>query len=377
MDVDQSINLIQEARMMTNSTPFFYTSKDVLRQNYFKFIDTFPNTTVFYAVKANADPSILQHLNFLGSSFEAASYFEVKDLLELKVPAHKIMLGTSVKKAEHISKAFKSGVEMFAADSLKEVEKLAANAPGSKICIRAAVDDTDSVFSFSERFGAPIDEVEHMVRFAKDKGLLPYGLSFHVGSQAKHASHWKNAIDSLRPIIENLMEDSIKLEVLNIGGGFPVSYFNHSDVPTLEDIAENVEAGLSKLPYEIDLIVEPGRAIVATATVLVTEIISSTVRNGENWLVLDGGIYNCLYEAMIHQGTTRYQVHCDSDGAESNLEYTIAGPTGDSLDIVSKKTLLPSNLTEGDRLYFENAGAYTVTMSSPFNGFPKPNSYVS
>ncbi|HSW78671.1 MAG TPA: hypothetical protein VLF88_01470 [Candidatus Babeliales bacterium] len=134
------------------------------------------------------------------------------------------------------------------------------------------------------------------------------------------------------------------------------------------------------LPYAPKIIIEPGRGIVASSTVLVSSVISKTTRGGKVWLCLDGGIYNALYEAMIHQGSTQYTVHPFIQKPKNKVNFahcTLAGPTGDSLDIIAREVMLPDYISEGDRLIFENTGAYTVTMSSPFNGFPKPELYIS
>ena len=111
---------------------------------------------------------------------------------------------------------------------------------------------------------------------------------------------------------------------------------------------------------------------------LVTEVIARNDRNNKPWLCLDAGIYNALYEAMIHQGATRYPVHPlnpPTEPAENQL-FTLAGPTGDSLDIIARDVELPAYIGVGDKLVFEHAGAYTITMASRFNGFPAPSLYI-
>jgi ornithine decarboxylase len=126
------------------------------------------------------------------------------------------------------------------------------------------------------------------------------------------------------------------------------------------------------------LIMEPGRGIVATSSVLVSEIVARSNRANKPWLCLDAGIYNALYEAMIHQGVTAYPVHLANPPTEpvETSMFTLAGPTGDSLDVIARDVELPSYIDVGDRLIFENAGAYTLAMASRFNGFPAPPLYI-
>lgn len=371
-------DILDQVRLVDYPTPFFFTSRAVLKHNYNVFKGLFHNSEVYYAIKANADPKILTYLAELGSGFEAASSFEIDSLLNLGVQPEKIIYGTSVKPAEHIKFAHKHGINRFAADSREEIEKIAANAPGSKVFVRAIVDDTGSVFTFSERFGAPIETVKELVMLVHAMGLKTYGISFHVGSQATNDNRWSNAVNLVRPVIESLAKEGISLEMLDIGGGFPVAYYNHQNVPQLPEIVAHVRNSLHMLPYMPKILMEPGRGIVASSTVMVAEVISRTVRGGKVWLCLDAGIYNALYEAMVHQGMTQYNVHplVEQEGLAQTIHATLAGPTGDSLDIIARDIEVPEYVGVGDKLIFENAGAYTVTMSSPFNGFPKPELYI-
>jgi ornithine decarboxylase len=251
--IPKNVDLVNQARSLSYPTPFFFTSKSLLKHNYKSFKNLLDNVDVYYAVKANSDSKILKYLSSLGSGFEAASFFEIKELLQLDVPAKKIIYGTAVKPAAHIRKAAKSGVDRFAVDSKEEIEKIAKEAPGSRVFIRVKVDDTGSVFTFSERFGAPIEDIKNLVHSAIDSGLKIYGLSFHVGSQATNEHRWSNAINSLRPIIEELHEEGIKLDIINLGGGFPVSYYNHQHVPHLPEIVAHIRNTLHMLPDRIPL----------------------------------------------------------------------------------------------------------------------------
>jgi ornithine decarboxylase len=376
--VPNNEKVIDAARLAKHPTPFFFTSRGVLKHNYNIFNRLFDNSKVYYAVKANADTRILTYLAELGAGFEAASAYEIQALLDIGVDPAKIIYGTSVKPAQHIVFAVSNGITRFAADSKEEVEKLARYAPGSKVFIRAIVDDTGSVFTFSERFGAPMETVKDLVLLTKRLELKTYGISFHVGSQATNENRWSNAITILRPVIEDLFKEGVSLEMLDIGGGFPVAYYNHQNVPHLTEIVAHIRNSLHMLPYIPKIVMEPGRGIVASSTVLVASVISRTVRGGKVWLCLDAGIYNALYEAMIHQGLTQYNVHpFVVQNSDDMMHATLAGPTGDSLDIIAREIELPSYIDVGDKLIFENAGAYTVTMSSPFNGFPKPELYIN
>ena len=255
---------LQQARLLRHETPFFFTSKNILRKNYHMFTHLFDEAEIYYALKANSDPKVLTYLSSLGCGFEAASAYEIELLLNLGVEPHKIVYGTSIKPAAHIRAAFEAGVNRFAADSREELEKIAQNAPGSRVFIRTIVDDTGSVFMMSERFGAPANTVKDLILYAHHLGLKTYGISFYVGSQAANDSMWANGVRSIKPILEDLLREGITLEVLNIGGGFPVRYDDSQVPPELKEIVTRIHNALHELPYMPRIIMEPGRAIVAT-----------------------------------------------------------------------------------------------------------------
>jgi ornithine decarboxylase len=365
--------------MLNHQTPFFLTSREILKKNYKMFNRLFDDVEIYYALKANSDPKVLTYLDSLGCGFEAASAYEVKLLVDLGVDPNKIVYGTSIKPAEHITQAYYAGVKRFAADSKEEIEKLAKAAPGTKVFIRTIVDDAGSVFMMSERFGTPASTVKDLILYARHLGLKIYGISFYVGSQAAHSNMWAKGIHTLKPVIEDLLKEGITLEAINIGGGFPVHYDNHQDAPELREVVIHIHNALHTLPYMPKIIMEPGRGIVATSTVLVSEVMARNDRANKPWLCLDAGIYNALYEAMIHQGATRYPIHLLNPPTEptETLEFTLAGPTGDSLDIIARDVVLPAYTNVGDRVVFEHAGAYTIALASRFNGFPEPELYIS
>lgn len=374
----EQLDIVQQARLLSHKTPFFLTSKEILKQNYELFTGLFDDVEIYYALKANSDPKILTYLDSLGCGFEAASGYEISLLISLGVNPANITYGTSIKPAEHIAMAYHSGVNRFAADSREELDKIASEAPGAKVFIRTIVDDSGSVFMMSERFGAPAHDVKDLILYARHLGLKTYGVSFYVGSQAARDDMWARGVHTVRPIIESLLQEGVTLEVLNIGGGFPVHYDNHEDAPELREIVVNIHNALHHLPYMPRMIMEPGRGIVASSTVLVSEVIARNDRANKPWLCLDAGIYNALYEAMIHQGSTRYPIRLLNPPTEPTPTqlFTLAGPTGDSLDIIARNVELPSYINVGDKLVFENTGAYSIALASRFNGFPTPPLFI-
>lgn len=362
---------------LEHATPFFVLNTQAVTDMYFEYHKRFPGIDIYYAMKSNSELPVLRALQEVGCGFEVASYYELEILKKLGVNPKRIIYGTAVKPFEQIKAAHRYGVDRFSVDSSQEVKKIAQAAPGSRVFVRALSDDSESVFSMSDKFGVPLDEVVDLIVEAKSLGLKTYGISFNVGSQAGNAMAWAQAIESLVPIISELKDKGIMLDVINLGGGYPWEYQPNLGTPTLTDISVNIARACQLLPYNLQLIMEPGRGLVAHSSVLVASVIGKVKRRGKTWLYLDAGTYNALFEAMAHQGLTPYRVSwLDIEDDKSLESMTLTGPTGDGLDVITHHSLLPSSLEVGDRLVFHDVGAYTICMAGPFNGFPVPPLYT-
>ena len=356
-----------------HETPFFLFSRKRLLDRFARFRRSFPGAATHYALKANSEPEIIRTLARAGCGFEAASKYELHMLQEARVPPDKIIYGTSVKPASHIREFFAYGVDRFAFDGISELEKIASVAPGSRVYARIVVNDAGSVFKFSEKFGTDKTTAVALLRHARELGLLPYGLSFHVGSQARNPSAWAAGLADVAHVMTDLQRAGIQLEAINLGGGFPCHYASSEYVPDLCEVAQLTCERYAALPYRPRLILEPGRAIVAEAGVLVASVIARTKRSGHTWLFLDAGVYNGLFEAMAYQGSTRYPIESVRlSNALGEALFALAGPTGDSPDVITREALLPADTNVGDRVIIRNAGAYSLSVTSAFNGFPKP-----
>lgn len=372
----KDIFAMESVDALKHETPFFLFSKQLLRAKYKEFKKSFPGAAIHYAMKADAEEGVLKVLDEEGAGFEAASVHELKLLQAVGVPAERIIYGTSVKPAQHIKQFFDYGVDRFACDSMSELEKIASNAPGSRVYVRMSVNDTGSVYRFSEKFGTVADNVVPLLVRAKELGLKPYGISFHVGSQASNPEAWANALDSLHPILKHLKELGIAIDVINIGGGYPCTYASSELEIPVPDIAKMIHQAYDRLPYKPQLIVEPGRAMVADAAVLVATVIARIERIEHTWLFLDAGVYNGLFESLAYQGSIRYRVTSVRPSFDAGeAVFALAGPTGDSWDVVSREAHLPQDIGPGDRLMFHSVGAYNLVMVGRFNGFPKPQVY--
>ncbi len=360
-----------------HQTPFFLFSKDKILDRIREFKEFFPKTEIHYAMKANSEKEVLQIMLDEGLGFEVASKYELDMLRAIKVPPEKITYGTAVKPTLHIKEFFDYGVDRFVFDSLSELEKISKMAPGSRVFLRVVADDRGSVFQFHEKFGTEKKNIVPFLKRAKELGLHPYGISFHVGSQASNVKGWANALESLGESLDGLSRLGIILDMINIGGGFPCNtYLSAKNILSLKDISTHTFNSYKKLPYQPRLMLEPGRGIIADTGVLVANIIGRVERKTQTWLFLDAGVYNGLFESMAFQGSTRYKIAAMGGNLKTKTSYfCLGGPTGDSLDVIVRDILLPENVNIGDKIIIHDIGAYSIPAICPFNGFPQPDIY--
>ncbi|WP_078719560.1 MULTISPECIES: type III PLP-dependent enzyme [unclassified Bartonella] len=359
--------------------PCLVVDLDVVHENYLSFEKALPQSSIFYAIKANPAPEILRLLVSLGSSFDAASVAEIEMALKVGATADCISFGNTIKKERDIARAHALGVSLYAVDCLEEVEKIACAAPGARVFCRVLTDGEGAEWPLSQKFGCVPSMAIDVLRYAHQLGLQAYGVSFHVGSQQTDPNAWDRALSDTAFVFRSLEQEGIQLKLVNMGGGFPTRYLK--DIPTVQTYGMAIFDSLKKyfgnrIP---ETIIEPGRAMVGDAGVIRTEVvlISKKAKNDNiRWVYLDVGKFNGLTETTGE--AIRYPIETAHD--DKAMEPCIlAGPTCDSADIMYEKTpyLLPLSLTIGDELLIHGTGAYTTTYASvAFNGFEPLRSYV-
>lgn len=330
------------------------------------------NARVFYAVKSNPEQAILRRLSALGSGFEVASIGELKRLEAIGVKHAEVIFSNPVKIESHIEEAYKRGIHSFAFDSSDEIKKLAKCAPGAKVYLRVFVSNRGSLVDLSSKFGADPEIAVKLLQEAKDNGLHPYGVTFHVGSQAENLSVWGSAIETAARIMANASHVGIKLSVMNIGGGFPIQYSD--DSPLAEEVFERIREELSMVPDSVEIWCEPGRFLSGSAGVLVANVIGKSHRGNDEWIYLDVGRFQAFIE-MFESDDIKLPVFTSNDLSAKQPKkqyYTLTGPTCDSYDTIYTEVELASGLKRGDKVFFLLAGAYTTVYGSEFNDFPLP-----
>jgi ornithine decarboxylase len=359
---------------LTGETPFLVTDIASVEARYHEFMVAFRGrVAAHYAVKCNPSPRVLRALHAVGAGFEVASQRELLLALDAGAAAEDVLYSNPVRPAAHVRFASEMGLRYFVVDGPRELRKIAENAPGSAVIARIRVDDGGSKFPLSSKFGAEPEVAFRLLAQAPALGLIPAGLTFHVGSQSVDPTAWSRAVDQCGEVMFELDDRGIRLEILDIGGGFPAAV--GPDVPTLEEIAAPTLAAIDRLPVGVTRIVaEPGRGLVGDAAVLAATVIGCERRAGRMWVYLDVGAYNGLMEAAQTAGRWPFPLRTSrpDDRTAGRLHCTLTGPTCDSSDTILLEADLPDTITEGDRVYIGSAGAYSMSYVSAFNGFDSP-----
>ncbi|CAN5156449.1 type III PLP-dependent enzyme [soil metagenome] len=356
-------------------TPFFIYDLEILKNNYHEIAAAFPNVSIFYAMKCNPHQRFITTLYQEGSGFEIASLAEAEHLIKEGVDSTKIVCFHPIKSPEFLEYLHKHNINVLAADSYEEVDKIAKYAPNSKIVPRVLIDNKDSAWDLSGKFGMPATEIIQLLEYIKSKDLIPYGLTTHVGSQCHNESSWISALDQYKYIWDEMKKKEIHLKLLSLGGGLPVQY--RKPIVSISSIGKRIMSHISQLfPSSDDIIItlEPGRGMAATTSILVTSVFGTAKRGNESWLYIETGTYNGLIEAIETEDRQFFPLAVE-DNNRPQKKYCIGGPSCVTLDTPFKDVILPE-LFLGDRLYILNAGAYLSSCAAPFNGFPIPAEYI-
>ncbi len=362
-------------------TPCLIIDLKKIEEHYDELAKAMPGAKIYYAMKANPLDEVISLLAEKGAYFDVASRFEIDQILRLGIPGERMSYGNTIKKEKDIAYAYEKGIRLYSTDSLSDIQKISRNAPGSMLNFRLLLDGSGADWPLSKKFGAHPDMVYKLVKSAKKLGLDPYGVSFHVGSQQRDIGQWDNAIALVKYLFDALKVDGIKMRCINLGGGFPAQYLKPAQgVPAY---AESIQRYIHEDFPEggLDIIIEPGRSLVADAGVIVTEVVMISKKSDTNrtrWIFLDIGKFGGLIETTDE--AIKYPIYFPGrDGKEDWSEAILAGPTCDSADILYEnyKYKVPNNLKEGERVYILTTGAYTMSYSSvSFNGFPPLSAYI-
>ena len=356
-----------------HGTPLCIIDHNILRDNYRMFKKHLPRVQCYYAVKANSQQEIIETLFEEGSSFDVASYNEFMQVYQYirhfdrkekkRFVWDKIIFSNTIKDRSTLEK-IKQYKPLVTYDNAAELIKLKRHCDTAGLVLRLKVPDTGSQVEMASKFGAEPGDAQQLIQQAFDMGLKVEGISFHVGSQCTHFDNYTVALDVAATILNDARKKGYPLNLVDIGGGFPVPY--DPSVPAFEKLATVLNSEITRLfPADIEILAEPGRFIAATVATLITEIIGKARRDGKVFYHINDGVYQTFSGVVYDHWIPNFHAFKEGDSEIC----AVVGPTCDSFDKISLSVELPWNLEVGDFLCTENIGAYSTASSTKFNGF--------
>jgi ornithine decarboxylase len=349
------------------SYPVYCLRPHMLRQAAQKFLDLFPGR-VLYAIKCNPHPAVVRILYDAGiRHFDTASLPEIAQVRE-SLPDAGAYFMHPVKGRAVIQNAFRVyNVDTFVVDHMDELTKILDETDGGAgitIVVRINTPPAEgTLYHLADKFGAGVDDAAAMLKEARSQGCQ-VGLAFHVGSQCIAPGAYAAALALCGEVLEKA---KVPLQYLDVGGGFPAPYLG-VNLPPLEEFMSEIEEGVAALKLRRDcvLMCEPGRALVAEAMSVVTQV---QLRKG-NRLYINDGVYGSFSEMVT--GKIRLPARAYRRGGEVGgdaEDFILNGPTCDSLDVLPGEFRLPGEIREGDWIEIDRIGAYSNAVATRFNGF--------
>ena len=348
-------------RNLKRVKPFYGTYADIFAS------ETSALTAI--AVKCNPNIEVLRLLARLGTGFDCSSRQEIEQVLSLGVQCDRILYANPCKARSHLRYAQREGIRRMTFDSADELHKIKAIFPEANLLLRIATDDSSSVCRFSLKFGAPLDSTRQLLEIASELELNIVGVSFHVGSGATDPHVFAQAVHDSRAVFNLARNYGHSPKVLDVGGGFSTGNF--------EVMAHTLALALDEhFPGDFELLAEPGRYFVESAFTLACNVIARRgIRNLGSYdscmLFLNDGVYQNFMDSLLShwRPKPRILLTSNTDASTTECQYSIWGPTCDGVDQIIENVSLPKVLDVGDWLYFEGMGAYSLCLSTSFNGF--------
>jgi len=350
--------------------PFYIIDFNNILEAFNKWNEKLSYIKIYYAVKCNDNPLILEFLSNLDCNFDCASMNEIKQILDITKDPDRIIYANPCKSNKYINYAKENNINLMTFDNIEELYKIKTHHPNSKLVLRIAVDDSNSICKFNIKFGCKYENIEEILKTLKILNLNLYGLSFHVGSGCNSSISYYNALKLCKDICDLSLQYKYNIKLIDIGGGFQ---FIDTDIIKFDDIADQINKGVDDFfkDNDVEFIAEPGRFMVEKSHTLILNVIGKKKELIDgvpyfNYYVNDGiySSFNCLifdHKKPIFKLLNEPKIN--------NIYISkIFGPTCDSMDLIYDNRLLPE-LFIGDFIYIENFGAYTTSAMSKFNGF--------
>jgi diaminopimelate decarboxylase len=360
-----------------HNTPCYIYSKAALEQHWQAFDRAFGNQKhlICYAVKANSNIAILNVLAQLGSGFDIVSLGELERVLAAGGDPKKIVFSGVGKRSDEIVAALKVGIRCFNVEVSAELDRI--NQLAGELGVIAPISlrvnpDVDakthpyiSTGLKENKFGIASElAIAEYTRAAHLPNLKIVGIDCHIGSQLTETRPFLDALDKVLQLVEELKAIGITLEHLDLGGGLGICY-NDEQPPAPAEYIAAILARLGENDFEI--LLEPGRAIVGNAGILVTRVEYLKTTAHKNFAIVDAAMNDLIRPALYQAWQAIIPVNCDSNAPVQ--DWDIVGPVCETGDFLGKNRAL--NLTAGDLLAIRSSGAYGFAMSSNYNSRPR------
>lgn len=359
-------------------TPAYIYSRATLERHWHAFDNALGNHPhlICFAVKSNSNIALLNVMARLGSGFDIVSQGELERVIAAGGDASKVVFSGVAKSHSEIARALEVGIRCFNVESIAELHRINAVAGemGKQAPISLRVNpDVDahthpyiSTGLKENKFGVSVDVARDVYRLAKTlPNVQIVGMDCHIGSQLTELQPFLDAADRLIILIEQLKEDGIELHHLDLGGGLGVPYTDETP-PHPSEYAAALLAKLKDYP-NLEIILEPGRAITANAGILVTKVEYLKQNEDRNFAIVDTGM-NDMIRPALYEAYMRI-IEVDQSIGREKAVYDVVGPICETSDFLGKQRELA--IAQGDLIAVRSAGAYGATMSSTYNSRPQ------
>ena len=359
-------------------TPLYVYSRATLERHWHAFNNAFDEHPhlVCFAVKSNPNIAILNVMAKLGSGFDIVSQGELERVLAAGGDAAKVVFSGVAKSHQEIARALEVNIRCFNVES--EAELLRINQVAGKmgkiapISLRVNPDVDAHTHPYistglkENKFGVSVEQAREVYKLAATlSNIKIVGMDCHIGSQLTELQPFLDAVDRLIVLMEQLKQDGIALKHLDLGGGLGVTYTDEAP-PHPTDYAKALWEKLSAFS-ELEIIVEPGRAITANAGILVTKVEYLKSNESRNFAIVDAGMNDMIRPALYQAYMNILEI--DRTLAREEKIYDVVGPICETSDFLGKQRKLA--IAEGDYLAQRSAGAYGASMSSNYNSRPR------
>ena len=359
-------------------TPLYIYSKATLERHWHAFDKAFGEHPhlVCYAVKSNPNIAILNVMAKLGSGFDIVSQGELERVLAADGDPAKVVFSGVAKSEPEITRALEVGIRCFNVES--EAELLRINEVAGRLGKTAPISlrvnpDVDahthpyiSTGLKENKFGVSVEQAREVYKLAATlPNIKIFGMDCHIGSQLTELQPFLDAVDRLIVLMEQLKQDDITLKHLDLGGGLGVTYTDETP-PHPTQYAKALWEKLNAFS-ELEIIVEPGRAITANAGILVTKVEYLKSNESRNFAIVDAGMNDMIRPALYQAYMNILEI--DRTLAREEKIYDVVGPICETSDFLGKQRKLA--IAQGDYLAQRSAGAYGASMSSNYNSRPR------